>query len=512
MKATGAIGRKDAARVANGSPAKTGLRLLGLLLAGTSLVLAQGVAPARTPVLRNLNAAQQAEFDRIAPDLVTAATTARSELAAASLRESADPAVLTQRAEALAAAETALALARAETLARLQASPNRLGAPQIATVVQSAGRGRGAVPAAPAGRGAAAPAVVPVQEIQRPAVAGLIPAGDPRIRYMGRWDTRPEGAITVNSGSSLLLRFEGRTLQGIFQPVGSPPQIYVTVDGAEKRLLNVDQAALELAPALSGDGPHTLVLEVKDVNQNTNRWTPPLQSALIFLGVVPGDGGRLLDPTAALTGRWAAGALRMAFYGDSITEGVRAISLATGPEGSDGTRNYSYLTGLALGANITEVGFGAQGILRGGGGGVPAAGAAFPFNFAGSPRDAATPDPQVVVINQGTNDSGASPTVFEPAYLAFLQQVRAAHPRALIAAMRPFNGSQDAAIHAAVQAMRDPRVIYIDTDGWLELTNSPDYTEQPTGLHPSLAGHAKAARLLTEALVAAGVTRDRAGP
>jgi lysophospholipase L1-like esterase len=493
-------------------PARPGLRLLGLALAGTSLVLGQGAAPARGPVLRNLNAAQQAEFDRIAPDLITAALTARNALTAASLREPADPAGLTQRAEALASAETALAVARAETLARLQASANRLSAPQIATVVQSAGRGRGAAPAAaPAGRGAATPTVVPVQEIQRPTVAGLIPAGDNRIRYMGRWDTRPDGAITVNSGSSLLLRFSGRSLQGLFQPVGSPPQIYISIDGAGPHLLNVDQAVLELAPAVSGEGPHTLVLEVKDVNQNTNRWTPPLQSALIFLGVVPGAGGAVLDPAPALTGRWGAGALRMEFYGDSITEGVRAISMATGPEGSDGTRNYSYLTGLAFGANITEVGFGAQGILRGGGGGVPAAGAAFPFNFAGSPR-AAAPEPQVVVLNQGTNDGGASPTSFEPAYLAFLRQVRAAHPGALIAAMRPFNGSQDAAIHAAVQAMQDPRVIYIDTDGWLELTNSPDYTEQPTGLHPSLSGHAKAARLLTDALVAAGVPRGRTGP
>jgi hypothetical protein len=488
------------------------MRPLCLILALATTAFGQVAATGRAPVLRNLNASQQAEFDRIAPELLTAAVAARNELTAASFREPFAAADLTEKAAALAAAETTLALARAEVLARLQVSPLRLNPAQLTTIgIQAAGRGRGAVPAAAAqgGRGpATAPApAVPVQEINRPAIAGLIPAGDTRIRYMGRWDNRPEGAITVNSGASLLFRFSGGGLRGVFQTVGSPPQIYVTVDGGEKRLLNVDAAELDLAPAGLPDGPHTLLLEVKDVNQNTNRWTPPLQSALIFLGFVPAAGGAALDPAPALTGRWSADALRLEFYGDSITEGVRALSMVTSPEGSDGTRTYSYLTAVALGANLSQVGFGAQGILRGGGGGVPAAAVAFPLNFAGSPRRAGAPEPQVVVINQGTNDGGASPTLFEPAYLAFLQQVRAAFPRALIAAMRPFNGSQDAAIHAAVQAMRDPRVIYIDTDGWLELVNSPDYTEQPTGLHPSLVGHAKAAVRLTEALAAAGVRR-----
>lgn len=465
--------------------------LLAAMLAVSAF--AQSPVPGRagaTPALRNLNAAQQAPFDAIDPRLATAVTAARNSLVSAALSETATGSDRERAAQVLGEAESALALARADVLARLQGTPERLGAAQRASLVQAAAAGRG-------GRGGVATVAAP-----RP--AGKIPAGDARIRTMGRWDLKPEAATTVNSGTGILFRFRGTTLMGLFQPTTAPSQVYVTIDGGEKVMHTVDKAEIDFAPGGLAAGDHIVELETKDVSQNVNRWTPPLAAALVFAGFDLGA-GEPLAPEPALVGRWSPTALRMEFIGDSITQGVRAISMATDPTGTDGIRTYSYLTAAAFRASITQVGFGAQGITHGGGGGVPAVGETLYFNFAGSLTDPLARPPDVVVINQGTNDGGASAAVFEPAYFAFLTRVRRAYPQALIAAMRPFNGTQDAAIYAAVQKMRDPRVIYIDTDGWLELTNSPDYTEQPTGLHPSLSGHAKAAKLLTAALSAAGV-------
>ncbi len=83
--------------------------------------------------------------------LVTAATTARTELAATSLSA---PAGIAAKADALATAEMNLALARAGALAQVQASPTRLSTEQV----QALG---GTAPAA-AGRGGAAPDITPV--------------------------------------------------------------------------------------------------------------------------------------------------------------------------------------------------------------------------------------------------------------------------------------------------------------------------------------------------------------
>lgn len=462
--------------------------LLALLLAVSAF--AQTLVPAIAggpPMLRNLNAAQQAPFDAIDPRLAAAVTAARNSLLTAALSETATGADRERAAQVLGAAETALALARADVLASLQGTPAELVGAQRLTLAQAAGRG---------GRGGAA-AVVP-----RP--AGRIPAGDARIRYMGRWDLKPEVATTVNSGTGILFRFRGTTLKGLFQTTTAPSQVYVSIDGGEKAIHTVDKAEIDFAPGGLAAGDHVVEFETKDVSQNSNRWTPPLAAALVFTGFDLGA-GEPLAPEPALVGRWSPTALRMEFIGDSITQGVRAISMATDPTGTDGIRTYSYLTAAAFHASITQVGFGAQGITHGGGGGVPAVGETLYFNYAGSLTDPLARPPDVVVINQGTNDGAASAAVFEPAYLAFLTRVRRAYPQALIAAMRPFNGTQDAAIFAAVQKMRDPRVIYIDTDRWLEVTSSPDYTEQPTGLHPTLSGHAKAAKFLTAALTAAGV-------
>ena len=169
--------------------------------------------------------------------------------------------------------------------------------------------------------------------------------------------------------------------------------------------------------------------------------------------------------------------------------------MATGPTGADGTASYAYLTARAFGADADQVGFGGTGItVPFGSGGVPSASQTFPDNFSGSPVD---PNfvPEVVVVNEGTNDVAASSAQFEPAYQAYLAEIRSAYPAAWILAMRPFNGTHAADIQAAVTALADARIDYVDTTNWL---TAADFTD---GTHPNTVGDAIAAAHLT-ALVA----------
>jgi lysophospholipase L1-like esterase len=138
------------------------------------------------------------------------------------------------------------------------------------------------------------------------------------------------------------------------------------------------------------------------------------------------------------------------------------------------------------------VGFGATGLALAGSGGVPGALDSFDFFYAGCPRDAWQPD--VVVVNQGTNEGSMPTNEYQPLYARYLAMIRKAYPKAKIVALRPFCGAQEASIKAVVRACNaagDSNVYYLDTTGWY---NGP--------LHPNVTGSARLAEKLANALQA----------
>ena len=224
---------------------------------------------------------------------------------------------------------------------------------------------------------------------------------------------------------------------------------------------------LKLADGLAA-GPHTLWLMVRGLDEHQSRWKAPMVASVTFLGLdLPGD-GKFLPPLA----EWEHPQLKMEFFGDSITEGV----LVGGPHGqfpatwawgSNALDSWVGQTALALGAMWRQVGFGATGINHGGSGGAIAAQDSFDFFYDGCPRDDWQPD--LVVINQGANNSGDNGAKYLPLYQKYLATIRAAYPKAKIAAVRPFSGAQADSIKVAVDAARaagDKQIYYIDTTGW----------------------------------------------
>ncbi len=330
------------------------------------------------------------------------------------------------------------------------------------------------------------------------------PANFGQLRFVGRWDRRDPGrAITVNSGSYLLARFDGTGIAARFDIANNKaplPTIAWQIDQGqwqESEVAPLVQLAggLEAPSAPSGSRAHSVILMARGLDEHQDRWSDPLVASLALVSLEPSDGGKLLDPLP----EWEQPRIRMEVLGDSITEGVLVHGERDGkktwPWRTDGRLAYACRTAFALGAQCRQVGFGAQGLTHGGSGGTPAAPEAFNFFHKSCPRDDWQAD--LVVINQGTNDGHAKAEQFRPLYRKLLDEVRQAYPRAQIAAMRPFNGAHADDIAAEVKAFNDAgdaKVFYVDTTGWLV---KGDFTD---GLHPNVDGSAKAADRLTAAL------------
>lgn len=324
----------------------------------------------------------------------------------------------------------------------------------------------------------------------------FIAPSDAGVRLIGQWDrsSLQNGTTTVNSGNRVLFRFTGTQATAVFDTAGLTvaPQVWARVDGGPRVLYSLDQDRLRLTGRGLEPGDHTLEIVVKDIDEHYARWTAPLASAVKLRGFEIDQDGQTTAP-AGPTGP------RFDFYGDSITQGVRALSMAANPDGSDGTLGFAYLTARAFDADSHQVGFGRQGITVTGNGGVPKAVDTLGLNFAGSP--AADSAPAVVVVNQGTNDSSVAAATFKTGYVSYLRAIRRAHPDAWILALRPFGGFQSAGVSGAVAQIDDHRIAYVDTTGWLDTS---DYTD---GVHPSAAGHAKAAaRLIPKIAEITGIT------
>lgn len=326
-------------------------------------------------------------------------------------------------------------------------------------------------------------------------------------RFFGRWDLRAAGrAVTVNSGSYVRTRFSGAGLSASFdislnQPAynatgkpplgkGSLPTIAWRIDDGAWREAEV-AATVRLAEALP-PGKHTVLLMVRGLDEHQSRWKAPLTASVTFTGFVTDRGGKLEKPLSA----WVKPALTLEFLGDSITEGVIVDEGRAGvvdgipftwPWLSDALRSYAAQTALALGAEWRQVGFGATGLAHGGSGGAPGALESFDLFYDGCPRDRWQPD--IVVVNQGTNDGGMPGDAYQALYAKYLAKIRSAYPKAWIVALRPFVGAQAASIKAAVDAAGDARIRYVDTTGWYD---GP--------IHPNIDGSAAIAKRLTAAL------------
>jgi lysophospholipase L1-like esterase len=245
---------------------------------------------------------------------------------------------------------------------------------------------------------------------------------------------------------------------------------------------------MDLTPVALAAGTHTLLLAAGGQNQE-----------MAFQGFVLDPGGStqpVVDHPL------------IEFVGDSITANGGRIDSAKGSPDGPALSNYSALAAEALECDHVQVAFSGVALATGFGffGDQTGFDAWYfrlkncnhttdnvPWDFSYAPR--------LVVINLGTNDmkDGKRPddAAFAVTYAAFLRSIRARLPHAILVGMRPFGGFVAGGITGAVanlNAAGDRAVHAIDTTGWLVAADFSD------GIHPTVAGHAKAAVRLTVGL------------
>jgi lysophospholipase L1-like esterase len=287
----------------------------------------------------------------------------------------------------------------------------------------------------------------------------LIAPDDARLRWMGRIGDADGGKLLAWSGSELRARFTGSQLGLSFKSThwGSS-HFTVEIDGRRHWLAAPGNAASDwqLREPLP-PGEHTLRL--------VKRTEAPMAET-VFLGLRLAEDGRLLAPPPAR-------ALKLEFYGDSITAGACNGDVADDQYEDlyphDGTRAYGALTAARLGADY--VGIAVSGI------GITATWGELlmpqVWNRYAPRLDApvAPPDrhaPDVVLLNLGQNDHGFPASKgqsiapdFGERYLAFVRQLRGRYPKAkLVLLMGGMSAPREQpaiphAVQAAVRTLRN---------------------------------------------------------
>lgn len=311
------------------------------------------------------------------------------------------------------------------------------------------------------------------------------------MRFVGRWAPY-NGAMTATAtGSRIKFAFEGELAVLHFDTrlqQTPAPHLYIRVDGGAFVEVTLEQYVRVRAV---GAGRHTVEVILKSMVEMFPRWHWPLVNRVSFLGVEAEGLTKLPRP--------AKKKKTIEFVGDSITEGV-LIDPNHAPQGKDQvdrpfqddvTATYAWLLAEKLELEPLMMGYGAVGVTKGGCGGVPCAAQAYPFCFEGAPVTG--PHPDYVFINHGTNDGGRDAVTFTAGYVALLDAIFTAHPKARVFAMTPFCGAHEENIEKLVADYRERHqkdIHCINGSHWLP----------PDPVHPLRDGHALAAEKLAEAL------------
>jgi len=256
-----------------------------------------------------------------------------------------------------------------------------------------------------------------------------------------------------------------------------------------------------------GDVPyHTVELFVKSTTERANRWSASGNSTRLILTGIETDG-----KLAA----WIPADVNILIYGDSITEGVLTLggSQAFDTDHNDASVVYSYALARLLGAEVGVIGFGYNALLHTGSGGVAPLGKAWNQLWDGVPRNFTDPKPDLIVLNEGTNDGcdttapGCAGTDITSAMTGVLRGLVDACPGVPIAVLQPFNGGQIAHLRDAVAAVASSDVHYIDTTGFYNLTYGGSL--HPTGPNDVARIAPQIARKLRPMLARSLVAREQ---
>lgn len=296
----------------------------------------------------------------------------------------------------------------------------------------------------------------------------------------GRWFKKSIGGgrndFTVTDGSAAYFKVIGTkyvNIKFVRNTSAGVPYFAYSVDGKKMKRQRVSKGKISVGSAKK---THYVRVVIDSISEKENRW-----------GGEAGVGIKSIKP---VTGSGIISAVKpqndtIAFYGDSITQGVRALSIALTPAGTSATNSYAWYCAAQLKCVPYYAGYGGSGIVQPG-----------CFNNLAntidkftSGRKAENFEADVIVIEHGTNDVYTSDSAFFSQYKKAVEKLHKKHPNAKIVLMIPFTQLHAAAIRKVASSYKK-YCTAVETKSW-----KISYTD---GLHPNKSGAQKAGKNLAK--------------
>jgi lysophospholipase L1-like esterase len=295
---------------------------------------------------------------------------------------------------------------------------------------------------------------------------------DPNVQFYGRWDTTTSSTwYTMGwAGAYVDTTFTGSSI-GV--KLRNTIDMYYSVDGGAYTWMRNVSGNVTVKSGLSS-GSHKIRIGFRE-------------KAGSYTGD-PSFGGFILASGGA-TSATPRAAAHIEYIGDSITVGQ--------PNANRPFSTYAWLSSEALGASHMQVAEGGACVSP-----TDCRGMMDWFLRTGNQDvnnmwDFSRYQTDIVVINLGTNNK-VTAAQFQADYITLLQRARQSYPNAEILAMGVFRERLLTEVQNAVanrNAAGDAKVHYVDTRGWVDPA-----TDTSDNVHPTDAGHAKIAGLLTPIL------------
>ena len=316
--------------------------------------------------------------------------------------------------------------------------------------------------------------------------------------FIGRWFEKKindtSHMVTLNDGSALYFMTDGaKTVDVIFTNICKyeDPYFSYSIDGSEP----VRQHVTESAVALPDEKMHAVIIYTDGIDENAeSKWLHEVGFAFKKISVATGTVYGIKPKNKVI-----------AYYGDSITEGVNSLTRGSNAESNSGTKSYAYFCSQELGAVTHNVGYGASGVTKEGS-----------FNtfinaiqYLSRGREV-DPNfkPDVIVVNHGTNDNvSANDNTFIKALKDALECLMEKYPDTPIFYMMPFSQRSVGAIQKTLDTyFADADITVVETASWgITTTLGPAFLTDT--LHPNAVG-AKVAGVKLAAAIEAKLGED----
>lgn len=298
----------------------------------------------------------------------------------------------------------------------------------------------------------------------------------------GRWFKKSIGggkySFTNTDGSTIYFKVTGSKYVNInfaSNTVKGTPYFAYSVDGGSMKRSLISKKKISVGNTKT----HYVRLVVDATSEYENRWG--------------GEAGVAVKSVQPVSKNGAVAAVRpqngvIAFYGDSISKGVRTLNWGT-PSGTSATHSYSWYCAAQLDMVPYFAGFGSAGIVQKG-----TADRCYNVikNFSLT-RKADAFDAEVVVIEHGTNDVFTHGSIYVKEYKKVLDLIHKKFPKAQVMAMIPLNQIHADEIKSAASPYKKWCTV-VETSS-LKLS----YTD---GIHPSASGSKKMGKYLAKKIAA----------